>query len=109
MKLDTGSYNDANPNAKAIQFAHLLVSGGPSIAKCRLQLQRQRVQVVYARQDTMARSSSGPKSPENIVTSVPAPRTIAINLSAIIFKSPIDSCHNARTVLFPECVVVSGE
>ena len=90
MKLDTGSYNDANPNAKAIQFAHLLVSGGPSIAKCRLQLQRQRAQVVYARQDTMARSSSGPKSPEYIATSVPAPRTTAINLSAIIFESPIE-------------------
>jgi hypothetical protein len=112
MKLEDGSYNEAHPHAEPIQFAHFpanLYAESAEVQvspKCRPQLQRQ--QLVYARQDTMARSSSGPKSPENIATRVPAPRTTAINLSAIIFESPIDSWQEVRTVLFPECFVVSG-
>jgi hypothetical protein len=109
MKLDADSYNDAIQTLSRSSSRIVFVSGDPSVAKCQLRLQRRRVrqQVVYARQDAMARSNSGPKSPENIATSIPAPRTTAINLSAIIFESAIDFWREARTVLFPQCFVVS--
>ena len=42
----------------------------------------------YEKQATTARTRSGPKPPENSSKSIPAPRTTAVILSAIMFEIP---------------------
>jgi hypothetical protein len=56
----------------------------------------------YEKQATTARANSGPKSAENSEMSIPAPRTRAIILSAIILKIPFGQWLDVRLRSFPD-------